>query len=68
MKKKEIFNRKVYKRLVEQECANWYGPKSLCYGITVDNNRFRKEGECYIMKGKNCDYFKTCVLPAHKGI
>ncbi len=53
--------RNILTKLVREECANLVSER--CLGLTAHSEPFRREGDCLIMQGKSCSYFRDAVLP-----
>jgi len=56
--RKEIRN--SLSRFVRQNCANFIDGE--CLGLDVFGKPFRNPGQCLVMIGKPCAYFRQCVL------
>ena len=60
LKKKHIQN--SLSKFAKENCANFHG-ENKCYGLNVrDHHLFREPGDCWIVYGSQCSYFKKAVL------
>lgn len=51
-------------KFARENCANYHGDNQ-CFGLnvrTLTDEAFRPPGDCYVVFGKRCSYFKRAVL------
>ena len=51
---------KALKKFIKNNCADYF--KGECTGMTVHNETFRREGQCWVPEGRKCPYFERYVL------
>ncbi len=53
---------KSLSKFIREHCANWANKTEACIGLDAFGKTFREPGQCWVIEGRPCEYFKNSVL------